>query len=916
MINSTYEEFDRERQLTNRSIELASRELLELNRKIQDQSEARVQAIMDNVVDAIITFDEHGLIESFNPAAERIFGFSAAEIIDGDIFLLIPELDETESKSLSRKRGVRVESIGQRKDGSTFPIDLAMSEMNFDEKSVFVCVVRDITESKRVKDELTRLASFPIQNPNPIMEMDLSGNMHYMNPAAQRHFSDLTKSVGNHRIFEGVRSAIATFQREKHESATYEVDLGDAIYEQKLWYTPDSGLLRIYMTDITERKRAEEALRERELYLKKQQAVLLELAKSEIFTDADLETALRKITAASSQTVGVERVSVWMYKNQRSKIDCVNLYEQSLGRHTKGLELAVEDAPTYFAAIQEKDCIVVHDVHSDPSTRELLEPYLNSFDVVSLLDVPIRLGGQTIGILSHEHVGTARHWSLEDQSFVRAIADIVSLTMEQLERSRAEKALSDNLAQLAKKSHYEAVISTVTRSVHQSINLQDVLENAVESMKQNIEGAENVSIYMVEGDGDISRAEAVMAAYRGYADEYIKQARRIPYPKGITWKTIMEGKPIYCPDVEQDTVMGPAGREMGTKSYASIPIRYESKAVGVININSFRKNAFDEDDLKLLEIVEQQIEVAINNARQAESVLRSQTELSHKAKELANSNIELAREIINRKQVEERLEKQNKKLEEAYYKLERQSSQLIQTEKMSTLGTMVAGVAHELNNPMMGILNFVQYCLKHTATDDRKYSVLKDAERELNRCQDIIQNLLTFSRMEKEGLEARQKESCAAIFDRVLKLLSYRIGKLGVSVTLRNAEDTPEVFMRVNNIQQVFLNLMTNSLHAVENREGREIHVEIGKEGEFVQITIEDTGCGISPENLPRVFDPFFTTKPVGEGTGLGLSLCLNIVKEHGGSITCESRVGFGTKFRVLLPREKRKYKVEEDLNE
>jgi PAS domain S-box-containing protein len=879
LINSTYEEFDRERQLTHRSIELASKELLELNRKIQDQSEARVQAIMDNVVDGIITFDEQGIIESFNPAAERIFGCSAAEIMRRKIYLLVPEIDEAESKFLHRKQGVGIETIGQRKDGSTFPIDLAISEMNFDEKSVFICVVRDITESKRVKDELRRLASFPVQNPNPIIEMDLSGNLHYMNPAAQRHFPDLNKTGNNHRIFEGVRSAIATFQREKYESVTYEVDLGDDIYEQKLWYTPESELLRIYMTDITERKRAEEALRERELYLKKQQAVLLELAKSEIFTDGDLETALRKITEASSRTIGVERVSVWIYKDNRSKISCVDLYEQSFDRHTDGLELAVDNAPTYFAAIQEKDCIVVHDAHGDSSTKELLAYYLTPFGISSLLDTPIRLGAQVVGILSHEHVGPVRQWSVEDQSFVRAIADIVSLTMEQLERSRAEEALNNNLAQLSKKSHYEAVISTVTQSVHQSINLQDVLENAVESMKQNIKRAENISIYMVEGDGELSRAEAVITAYRGYPDEFIKQAGRIPYPKGITWKTIIGGKPIYCPDIDQDTVIGPAGRAMGTKSYVSMPINYEGKTVGVININSFKKSAFDDDDLKLLENVAQQIEVAINNAQKAEALQKS----------------------------EQKLAKQNKKLEEAYFKLEKQSAQLIQTEKMSTLGTMVAGVAHELNNPMMGILNFIQYCLKHTAKNDRKYDILMDAELEINRCQDIVQNLLTFSRIEKEGKEEYKKENCSVILDRVFKLLSYQIRKLGVSVTLQNAEETPDVFLRANNIQQVFLNLMTNALQALEDGEKKEINVDIRPAGEFIQITFVDSGCGIPRDKLSKIFDPFFTTKPVGQGTGLGLSLCLNIIEDHGGTITCESEVGVGTRFSILLPIERRK---------
>src|ERR1700757_563964 len=161
------------------------------------------------------------------------------------------------------------------------------------------------------------------------------------------------------------------------------------------------------------------------------------------------------------------------------------------------------------------------------------------------------------------------------------------------ERKRVEEALKENLAHLSKKNRYETIISTVTRSVHQSINLQDVLENAVEAMSKNIDRVDNVGIFLVEGE------EAVMKANRGYPDWFIERVRRIPHLRGFTWKTIIEGKPLYCADVDKDTVIGPAGREVGTKSYASMPIRFESKTVGAICINSFQKNAFDEEELNL-----------------------------------------------------------------------------------------------------------------------------------------------------------------------------------------------------------------------------------------------------------------------------------------------------------------------------
>ena len=252
-------------------------------------------------------------------------------------------------------------------------------------------------------------------------------------------------------------------------------------------------------------------------------------------------------------------------------------------------------------------------------------------------------------------------------------------------------------------------------------------------------------------------------------------------------------------------------------------------------------------------------------------------------------------DVTERKRKEEELQKLFRELKESQAKV-------IQAGKMTAMGTMTAGVAHELNNPMMGILNFIQYSLKHTSEDDRRYTVLQDAERETKRCVEIVQNLLTFSRMDNEGEEDYQKESCAAILDRVLKLLSYRIEREKVTLTQHTAKGTQDIRMKVNNIQQVFFNIVNNALDALKESEKKEIHVDMQREGEFVLVTIADSGCGIPPENLRKIFDPFFTTKPVGQATGLGLSICHSLLEAHGGEITCESEPGAGTKFKFSLP--------------
>lgn len=234
-----------------------------------------------------------------------------------------------------------------------------------------------------------------------------------------------------------------------------------------------------------------------------------------------------------------------------------------------------------------------------------------------ILGIPITLEERTIGVIwffSYKE----RKFSEKEIKLLSTIGDQLAIAIARAkmfeEMKRQAEVLNENLAQLARKNRYEAIISTVTRSIHQSINLEEVLENAVEAMNKNIDGVDNISIYLVEGE------EAVMKANRGYPDWFIKRVSRIPYPKGFTWKTIIEGRPRYVADVDQDTVIGPAGREVGTKSYLSMPIRYSGKTVGAININSLKKNAFDEEELKLLDIVAHQIEIAIGNAKAAETM--------------------------------------------------------------------------------------------------------------------------------------------------------------------------------------------------------------------------------------------------------------------------------------------------------
>jgi formate hydrogenlyase transcriptional activator len=253
-----------------------------------------------------------------------------------------------------------------------------------------------------------------------------------------------------------------------------------------------------------------------------------------------------------------------------------------------------------------------------------------------LINISLVFGRSSIGFLGFDSVQTEKTWSEDTIELLKIVGEMFANAFE---RKRTEEALKESFAKLSKKNRYETIISTVTRAVHMSINFQDVFENAVESMNKNIERADNVSVYMVKGK------EIMLKAYRGYPNWYIERVRTIPYGRGFTWKTIIDGKLRYCPDVDRDTVIGPAGREMGTQSYVSMPICFEGKPIGAISINSLQKNAFDEDELKLIETVAQQIEIAINNAQQAEALRGALSGVERLKNQLQAENIYLREEI-------------------------------------------------------------------------------------------------------------------------------------------------------------------------------------------------------------------------------------------------------------------------------
>jgi PAS domain S-box-containing protein len=229
----------------------------------------------------------------------------------------------------------------------------------------------------------------------------------------------------------------------------------------------------------------------------------------------------------------------------------------------------------------------------------------------------------------------------------------------------------------------------------------------------------------------------------------------------------------------------------------------------------------------------------------------------------------------------------------------RADERLRQAEKLTTLGELISGVAHELNNPLTVVTGFARILEGAADVPERVKRRLGQIDAQAQRAAKIVKNLLTFARRQPPQWS---RVRLGDLVDQALDLLAYALRVNNVAVTKDFAADAPEITADPDQLLQVILNIVQNAMQAMAGAERRRVSIRIAPFNAHVRLAFEDTGPGIPRHALERVFDPFFTTKPPGQGTGLGLSICYGIVKAHGGEIFAENPPGGGARFVIELP--------------
>jgi two-component system NtrC family sensor kinase len=231
-------------------------------------------------------------------------------------------------------------------------------------------------------------------------------------------------------------------------------------------------------------------------------------------------------------------------------------------------------------------------------------------------------------------------------------------------------------------------------------------------------------------------------------------------------------------------------------------------------------------------------------------------------------------------------------------KLRNTQEQLLQSEKLAAMGRLTSQIAHELNNPLYGIMNTLELLKTEVPPQSKRRKILEMALSETVRLSDLLRKMLSFSKPDEEQ---KQPVDINVVLDEILLLVRKQLNENSIKISTSWEEDPAKVYASKNQLRQVFLNLISNARDAMP--EGGTLTIKTKSNRDHILVEVNDTGMGIREEHLDKIFDAFFTTKEGAKGVGLGLSVCYGFIKEHGGDLKVSSKRNEGTAFTIILPK-------------
>ncbi len=870
------------------------------------EREMRLATIFDNSADAIITVDENQSILSFSKSAEKIFGYTESEIIGKSLTLLLPERIASEhhhhlhsfanAPESSRIKDKRRNIQGRRKNGAEFPAEASISKLKSKDKIIFAAFLRDMSEPLRKEKELQSQARFlsllnemthsiiastdfntmmktlagdfanlleadncyitrcdeikeqvfPVATTNP--SKDFFMNLEY--PKGQKNLTTTVLEAGRILVAENTPDTIYTTPQiigQFPEKIFLSIPL---IYGSHKLGAAFAGFIETREFTQEEITRAEQASNQIALAIWNiQQELELQRNLREAKALADIAQAL-----SESERIGLNNVLDLIVNSAKDLIanaeqTVIHLLDEKERMLTSLAVAGFKDpeggkrnmrlgSGIAGQVIISGETINIQDIRTDPRFLKLsdVEPTYRS-----LMVAPVRSGSQNLGTISIQS-SVSYAFTLNDIKLISELGTQAAIAIE-----------NANLLESTQQALKEAnALYRINQGLAASLDPDDLMQDTVELLQKNF-NYYYVQIYVADPDtGDF-----IMRAGSGKIGMQLKaRGHHLAAGEGIVGYTAETGTSFFTNDVDDIVSFVRNPLLPDTKSELAVPVKTGGNILGLLDIQQRPPKSLSQRDIQLVSAVADQLAIALQKADLYESL-----------------QISLQQEKAIR-------------------------NQLMQNERLTVMGRLLATVSHELNNPLQAIQNALFLLKEETGISPQGKQDLNIVLAESERMASMIERLRDTYRPTQ--IDDFQPTQINDIIEDVYALISTHLRHNQIAFEFHPDPALPDIPALSDQIRQVVLNLLMNGVEAMSDGGKIRVTTELQKDADEILITISDNGPGIPPKILPTIFEAFVTSK--ASGTGLGLTISYDIVTKHRGRISAENNRGAGATFKIWLP--------------
>ena len=607
-----------------------------LERKRSEQSlkesEKNYRRLVDNSLTGIYITQDY-FLRFCNRKFAEIFGYDRPEELIGVSVqkLVSPESWKTVERQVrlrenGRKRTARYEFRAVRKDGSVFDAEVLGARIIYEGKPAIQGAIIDITERKSASDDLreseNKYRALFEGIPVGLYRRSPDGRIIDLNPTMVQMlgFEEKQSVLGRFALDfyldpkDGERSASLLAQNRVLRNFEFQVKRidGRVIWVQDNAHAVVDSKGRVLhcegsLLEITRQKQEEKEVQNRADQVIRYQAALLELAKMDF---SDLDSTLRRTTEIDARTIGVNRVSIWIFNPEHTEIACRDLYSRAENVHDKGMVLKAKESPHYFKALEESRAIAADRALSDPRTCEFADSYLNPRGIVSMMDIPIRRQGAIIGVICHEHSGRERKWTLEEQQFAISVGDAITLSLEASEGKRMER-VNESIFQISEAANSAQNLQGLFHSIHQVIS--------------GLMPANNFYISLYDSVHSI-------LSFPYFVDEFDTPPEPKPLGRGLTEYVLRTGQALLAsPEIFAELERRGEVESIGAPSidWLGVPLNINGQTIGVLVVQTYAEGLrYSEEDKNILKFVCDQIAMVIHRKKTEEDVQERERFLS------------------------------------------------------------------------------------------------------------------------------------------------------------------------------------------------------------------------------------------------------------------------------------------------